>query len=260
MNSKNFSEVMGELNSKYIEEALHYTQNVHPKSNRAKWMSLAACFCLMLSMTIAIPKFMQNADIDTPRPNIPPAQEEPGKLQADNIVIDETMTLEEALSSKPFGGYMLSEAPSGFQPESIRRYQDETQNRLSGLWSKGDGSFDEISWQVSYYSDDMGGRVTSVNDTKNYDLGLYSFPLADSVPEELSAVVDRPIFNIEELTLEAVSRRAYSINENDGTDKIRMSFGVRYGDMLIEVTTKGVSPEWVYEQLTGINLKIGKQN
>ena len=255
MNSKKFSEAMSELDSKYIDEAIHYKKKSSKKHNWTKWGSLAACLCLALGAAFTVPKLMQPSDIGdigTPQPSNPiisPIQEEPHKQQTDNSVIDETMTLEEAQLSEPFGGYMLSEAPSGFTVETIRRYQDETANYLSGLWTKGEGSFDEISWRVSSYDDTMENRVTSVDDTQNYDLSLYPIPLADSVPEELFEVVDHPIFNIDELTLEAVSRRAYTINESSDTDAIRMTFGVRYGDIVVDVTTKGVSPEWIYEQL-----------
>ena len=258
MNSKKFSEAMGEIDSKYIDEAIHYKKKSGKKHSWTKWGSLAACLCLALGAAFTVPKLMQPSDIGTTQlqpnnPIISPTQEEPDKQQNENIVIDETMTLEEGLLSEPFGSYMLSEAPSGFAVETIRRYQDETASYLSGLWTKGEGSFDEISWRVSSYDATMENRVTSVDDTKNYDLSLYSFPLADSVPEELFEVVDHPIFDIDELTLEAVSRRAYSINESNDTGEIRMTFGVRYGDIVVDVTTKGVSPEWIYEQL--INLK-----
>lgn len=254
MNSKKFSEAMGELDSKYIDETIHY-KKAGKKHSWTKWGSLAACLCLALGAVFTVPKLMQPSDIGTTQPNNPivsPIQEEPDKQQNENTVIDETMTLEEGLLSEPFGSYMLSEAPSGFTVETIRRYQDETANYLYGLWTKGEGSFDEISWRVSSYDETMESRVTSVDDTKNYDLSLYPFPLADSVPEELFEVVDRPIFNIDELTLEAVSRRAYSINESNDTGEIRMTFGVRYGDIVVDVTTKGVSPEWIYEQLMNV--------
>ena len=69
------------------------------------------------------------------------------------------------------------------------------------------------------------------------------------MPEELFAIVDHPIFRIGELTQEAVSRRAYSFSESGDSGKIRMSFGVCYGDVVVEVTAKGVPVEWVYEQL-----------
>lgn len=257
MNSKKFSEAMSELDSKYIDEAIHYKKKSGKKRSWTKWGSFAACLCLVLGAAFTVPKFMQLSDVGT-QPSQPgdsiiaPAQDEADKNEAHNIVIDETMTLDEAQHSEPFGGYMLSEAPVGFSAETIQRYQDENVNYLYGLWTKGEGSFDEISWRVSSYDETMDSRITSVDDTRNYDLSLYPFPLADSVPEELFEIVEHPIFNMDELTLEAVSRRAYSASESSDTDEIRMSFGVRYGDIVVEVTTKGVSPEWIYEQLTNI--------
>lgn len=253
MRKEEFCEVIGDINERYVKEA-----RMPQKAKTSvwiKWFSLAACLCLVLGVAFTVPRFMQYFDIGAPQPNNPiisPAQEEQDKHQSENVVIDETMTLEEAQHSEPFGGYMLAETPSSFTVETIRRYQDETASYLSGLWTKGDGSFDEISWRVSFYDETMESRVTSVDDTKNYDLSLYSFPLADSVPEELFKVIDHPIFDIDELTLEAVSRRSYFINENNDTDEIRMTFGVRYGDIVVDVTTKGVSPEWIYEQLINI--------
>lgn len=255
MNSKKFSEAMGELDGKYIDEAIYYQKKSHKKHSWMKWGAFAACLCLALGAAFTIPKLMQLSDIDTqqPQPNNPiiiPEQDEAKRHEAQNIVIDETMTWEEAQHSEPFGDYMLSEVPAGFTAETLRRYQDENTNYLYGVWTKSTGSFDEINWQVSFYDETMENRVTSVVDTKNYDLSLYPFPLSDSVPEELFQIVDHPIFNIDELTLEAVRRRAYSINEDNDTSGIRMSFGVRYGDIVVNVTTKGVSLEWVFEQLT----------
>lgn len=257
MNSKKFSEAMSEIDSKYIDEAFHYQKKSGKKHSWTKWGALAACLCLALGTAFTVPKHMQPYNFEMQQfqpdnPIISPAQDQANKQEAQDIVIDETMTLEEAQHSEPFGGYMLSEAPIGFTAETIQRYQDENANYLYGLWTKGEGSFDEISWRVSFYDETMENRVTSVDDTKNYDLSLYPFPLADSVPEELFEIVDHPIFNMDELTLEAVNRRAYSINEGSDTTEIRMSFGVRYGDIVVEVTTKGVSPEWVYDQLTTI--------
>ncbi|MBO5474117.1 MAG: hypothetical protein J6A08_10110 [Lachnospiraceae bacterium] len=280
MNSKKFSEAMSEVDDKYYEEAVNYKKGAK-KSVWAKWGTLAACLCLALGAAFTAPEFVQLSDVGTqqpqpgspidspaqpqpsspidspaqPQPNNPiisPAQDEANKHKAQDIVIDETMTWEEAQHSEPFGGYLLSEAPAGFTAETIQRYQDENTNYLYGLWTKGEGSFDEISWRVSFYDETMENRVTSVDDIQNYDLSLYPFPLADSVPEELFEIVDHPIFNMDELTLEAVNRRAYSTNESNDTSEIRMSFGVRYGDIVVEVTTKGVSPEWVYDQLVNI--------
>lgn len=253
MKKEEFCQLLGGISESYVKEAW-----MPQKAKTPVWIkrgALAACLCLVLGTAFTVPRLMQPSDMDASQPDSPiisPVQGEREKQQSENIVIDETMTLEEAQRSEPFGGYMLAEAPSGFTVETVRRYQDESISYLSGLWTKGVGSFDEISWRISSYDETMENRVTSVADTENYDLSLYPFPLADSVPEELFEIVDHPIFDIDELTLEAVSRRTYSFSENNDTGEIRMTFGVRYGDIVVDITTKGVSPEWIYEQLINI--------
>ncbi len=171
----------------------------------------------------------------------------------ETVVQDQSksLTLSEALASEPFGSYMLSEAPAGFVPESFRQHHDEFTNCLSGLWTKS-GSYDELRWKVSYYQESDAKRVTSADDTQNYDMGLYSIPLCDSVPEELREIVDHPIFRLDELTQEVVSRRAYSVADRGDSSGVRMSFGVLCGDVVVEVSSKGVSPEWLYERLADL--------
>ena len=75
---------------------------------------------------------------------------------------------------------------------------------------------------------------------------MYPIPRADSVPKELREIVDNPIFDANELTLEAVYKRAYKAGD---TDEWRMEFSVKYNDVIVEVRTNGVEPEWVYQQL-----------
>ena len=245
MNAKNFAEAINEMDSKYIDEALCYKKKAR-KHSWAKWGALAACLCLMLTAVFSAPHLTQPAD------PVPPVQSDAGKQLSQAAAIDEEMTLEAAQRSKPFGSYMPSQEPAGFHPEIIRRYQNETADYLSGLWTKGEGSYDEISWRVSFFDDSMERRVTSVEDRQNYDMSLYAIPLSGSVPEDLIEVVDHPIFNIDELTLDAVNRRAYTIDESGDAAGVRISLGVRYGDVVVEITAKGVSPEWIYDQLVSI--------
>ncbi len=158
---------------------------------------------------------------------------------------EHTLTYAAALEDKDFGRYMLRKVPAGFKAESIRRYKDYRFDYLSALWSKG---LSDISWRVSRYDEERdASRVTAVAEVENYDLSLYPIPRADSVPEELWAVVDNPIFDAGELTLAAVTKRAYRIEGDGGT---RMMFSVRYGDILVEINTEGVEPAWLYERLT----------
>lgn len=158
-------------------------------------------------------------------------------------------TLSEAQAEPDFGQYMPSELPAGFGEAVIRRFMFQDSNYLSGLWSRG---LDDLSWVVELYTEDDALRLTSVEDKENYDLSLYPIPRAQSVPDELREIVDDPIFEAEELTLETVYCRAYKINDAGDTDGWRMKFSVKYGDVIVSVSTKGVEPDWLYQQLVNL--------
>lgn len=165
---------------------------------------------------------------------------------------DKKLSLQEALNDSDYGAFMLREIPGGFAAESIQRYKDQTSDYLSGLWTSG---YDELRWKVYTLIEADEGRLTNVADTENYDLSLYPIPRADSVPDELREIVDNPIFEAEELTLEAVYCRAYKVNDAGDTDGWRMRFSVKYGDIIVSVSTKGVEPEWLYQQLMILNMR-----
>ena len=159
---------------------------------------------------------------------------------------DKKISLTEAIADPDFGSFMPQYLPEGFSEEVIRRYKDSNHDYLSGLWTKG---LADLSWNVSFYDDDASQRLTSIDKPENYDLSLYPIPRADSVPESLREIVDNPIFDSDELTLEAVYKSAYKISDAGDIDGWRMAFGVKYGNILIEVRAKGVDPEWVCRQL-----------
>lgn len=161
-------------------------------------------------------------------------------------------TLSEAQAEPDFGQYLPSELPAGFGEDAIRRFQFQHSNYLSGFWSKG---LDHLSWVVSPYTEKDAHRLTSVNHKENYDLSLYPIPRAESVPDELREIVDDPIFDADELTLETVYCRAYKVNDAGDTDGWRMNFCVRYDDIIVDVQAKGVDPEWVYQQLMVLNMQ-----
>jgi len=165
---------------------------------------------------------------------------------------DRTLTHAQALADEIFGGLMLPRAPQGFAAESIRRFKNQQNDWLSGLWTRG---YDQINWQIARFSENDEARVTSVADTKNYDMSLYPIPLAQSVPEELREIVHDPIFPAEELTLAAVERRAYSVSDAGDSQGPRLNFSVRCGEFLITVRAKGVEPQWVYDALTQVITK-----
>ena len=161
-------------------------------------------------------------------------------------------TLVEARAESDFGRYLPSEIPAGFGDASIYRFKFQDSNFLTAMWSRG---MDDLSWVITPYTEEDAHRITSVDDKKNYDLSLYPIPRADSVPDELREIVNDPIFEAEELTLEAVYCRAYKVNDAGDTDGWRMKFSVKYGDVIVSVSTKGIEPEWLYQQLMTLNMR-----
>ena len=158
-------------------------------------------------------------------------------------------TLAEAQAEPDFGQYMPSELPAGFEEDAIRRFKFQNSNYLSGMWSRG---LENLSWVVTPFTGEDAHRLTGVEDKANYDLTLYPIPRARSVPDDLREIVDNPIFEAEELTLEAVYCRAYRVNDEGDTDGWRMKFSVKYGDVIVSVNSKGVEPEWMYQQLVNL--------
>ena len=161
-----------------------------------------------------------------------------------DLWLNEELALDEAVADVDFGAYMPREVPAGWQEEGFSRYRGQDQDRLSALWTSG---YDSLRWTVSYLTDES--RIVDVNCLEQYDLSLYPIPRAESVPEELWEMVDNPIFCIEDLTLELIYTRAYTVDDAGDSDGYRMRFSVLYGDTVVEVSTKGVSPEWLWEQL-----------
>lgn len=173
------------------------------------------------------------ADIDVFHPVIP-------ELRNDSLNLDE------AREDADFGTYIPVTLPKGFVFESAIRFINQESNLLSVNWTKGMGY---ISWKVSLLKDNDKTRITSVDDTKNYDISLYPIPRAESVPDELREIVDNPIFLIDELTLDTVRARSYEVLDSGDEKGHRMRFSVLYGDVLVELTAKGVSPEAMLDML-----------
>ncbi|HOJ09356.1 MAG TPA: hypothetical protein PK733_02040 [Clostridiales bacterium] len=176
------------------------------------------------------------ADISVFHPIIP-------ELRNDRISLDE------ARADADFGSYIPETLPEGFAFESATRFINQERNTLFINWTKGMGS---ISWRVSLLDDNDKTRITSVTNTKNYDLALYPIPRADSVPEELREIVDNPIFPIDELTLDTVRARTYEVSDAGDESGPRMRFSVLCRDILVELSVKGASPEAMFEILQQI--------
>lgn len=176
------------------------------------------------------------ADLDVFHPVVPELRED-------------RMSLDEAYADIDFGAYLPTEIPRGFVFEDAVRSINQVQNALFVNWTKGMGY---ITWRVSVMDENDKTRITSVADTKNYDLALYPIPRADSVPEEVREIVDNPIFLIDELTLGVVQARTYETADAGDEPGQRMRFSVLYEDVLVELSVKGASPEVIFDILQQI--------
>lgn len=63
MNSKKFSEAMGELDNKYVDEAINYKKK-NKKPSWIKWGAMAACLCLVVC-AFAIPRLFEHSNDST---------------------------------------------------------------------------------------------------------------------------------------------------------------------------------------------------
>lgn len=227
-----------------------------------RWGALAACLCLVAvaALFLRLPSAPESpfSSSLSPVPEEPGQGFSPGVLPEDSGKAsnpqreDTVLSYSQARESRPFGPYLPAELPDGFWEEEIHLYRAREETTLFAVWTKGEGSFDELDWRVREYRDADAGRVVAVEDRPRYDLGLYTLPLADSVPEELYQTVDQPIFRWEELTQEAVERRVMSLPGDGKGTTTRINLGVLYDGILVEVTAKGVTPQWLYRQLAGI--------
>jgi hypothetical protein len=164
---------------------------------------------------------------------------------------NDSLSLAEARADADFGIYIPETLPKGFGFESANRFINQERNTLFVNWTKG---MSYISWQISMMKDNDKTRITSVADTRNYDLAFYPIPRADSVPDELREIVDNPIFLIDELTLDTVRARSYEVSDSGDVQGPRMRFSVLYGDVLVELRVKGASPEVMFDILQQILL------
>ena len=161
----------------------------------------------------------------------------------------EELTLAQALSDPDYGSYLPESLPEGFSFDAAKRRINQERNDLFAIWTKGMGY---VEWRVSILDEEAGKRMTGIEDTQNYDLAFYPVPRAESVPDSLRKIVENPIFLREDLTLEAVKARAYTLSDPGDEPGSRMRFGVLFGQTLVELNIKGVEPEKIYDMLKSL--------
>lgn len=161
---------------------------------------------------------------------------------------------QQAYSEADFGRYLPDISVNGLKFESGRRYIDQNENYLRVLWSQWETQgYDELFITFSTIDDSDRNRIVSVDSIELYDLSFYPIPRAESVPDELWDVINAPIFKAEEITLDAVTARTEYFEE-PGDEGARASFSVLYGDILMDISSKGLSAQEIYD----IIIQVGR--
>ncbi|MEG1269626.1 MAG: hypothetical protein RSD35_10295, partial [Oscillospiraceae bacterium] len=163
-------------------------------------------------------------------------------------IIENNLTEAEAYSEADFGKYLIK-IPDDYQFNSANRLLNQDSNVLFASWSRG---YDDVRVKVSSLDEKSKARIVSPKDTELYNMSLYSIPWADSMPTDKLHIIENPVFRIEDLTLDMIKLRKYYRAEAgapDG-DSRNMRFSVLYGDVVVEVSSEGIDPEYLFNQLT----------
>ncbi len=118
---------------------------------------------------------------------------------------------------------------------------------------------DQENLSVSYLSSDYSRQIqltlrdfsqqipvpVDPSQPETYDLRLYPQPYTDSVPEELAAQVNDPLFRVEDITLSLVEARVFDPNEGS---QYRGNFRILFSDGVVAtLNVTGVPAEEIYE-------------
>jgi len=160
---------------------------------------------------------------------------------------NDRLTLAEARLDADFGMFLPQHVPSGFTFETALRLVNTRDNSLFVHWSRG---LDVISWRVGTPLESDLWNIVSANDREKFDVSLYSIPWFDSVPAEFRYYFQSPVFLADEFTLDVIIARTMlggSGRSGAAPRPETTQFGVLFGDVLVEVSMTGVSPEEVWE-------------
>lgn len=168
-------------------------------------------------------------------------------------IIENNLTESEAYKETDFGKYLIN-IPTGYLFNSANRFLNQNNDLLFASWSKG---YDDVRVQVSRLDENSKARIVSPQDTELYDMSLYSIPWADNMPRDKYHIIENPVFRIEDLTLGMIELRGYTRGETDDTsgNSLNLRFSVLYNEVVVEVSSEGVSAEYLYEELSALTTK-----
>ena len=169
---------------------------------------------------------------------------------------DALLTFSDARTDPDYGAYLPQAEPEGFGEAEIRRYQlgaageALTDDWLMAQWYRPGAGGGALVWRVAPATEDAKQRLVSPDEREKYDFGLY--PAENwyyAVAPENRLTMENPTFRAGELTMELIGARTHS--DYDGSALLRFSVLFDSG-VLVCVDARGLSPEWVFAQLTGL--------
>ena len=169
---------------------------------------------------------------------------------------DEMLSFSDARSDPDYGAYLPQEEPTAFDEAEVRRYQlgavgeALTDDWLLAQWYRIDTGNTHLIWRVSPATEDAKQRLALPNEREKYDFSLY--PATNwyySVAPENRLAMENPTFRADDLTMELINARTHY--DYDNTAILQFSVLFKSG-VLVSIDARGVSPEWVFEQIRSI--------
>lgn len=169
---------------------------------------------------------------------------------------DELLSFSDARADADYGAYLPQEEPEGFDEAELRRYQlgavgeALTDDWLLAQWYRSGEGGRGLVWRICPVTDDAKLRLASPSEREKYDFSLY--PATNwyyTAAPENRLTMENPTFRASELTMELIRARTH--DDYDGSALLRFSVLFDSG-VLVSVDARGVSPEWVFGQLSNI--------
>ncbi len=162
-------------------------------------------------------------------------------------IIDTDLSIQGAYADEIFGDFLLN-IPNDYEFNSAYRLSNQSVNYLYSSWSK---NTNDVTMKISILNENSISRLVSPTDIELYDMSLYSIPWSESMPMDKRETITNPVFNVEDLTLDLIKMRTYTRNESDTQENVvTMRFSVLFGDVVIEIYAEGLSPEYIFEELS----------
>lgn len=102
------------------------------------------------------------------------------------------------------------------------------------------GKMGYMSIKVEHFRESDKEQLISISEVRKYDITKYSPPYAETIPNELAKTMDRPIFDINEITEEVINLRKVIRKGDQGDSEYyeMMNFAIKCGDYVVDYNIK----------------------